>query len=131
MTVTASVTTNANSRYLLAKQPVLHTTGGRPWTIYRTPLPEAPDNIPDPGTRGARGDGSTASNRVNGPGGGKRQGKGLPLTVVSYNVLADSLVSFEYIPYCETWNDAAWRVRPSRILAKVRYIGRHGRFPLS
>ena len=113
--------------YFLAKQSVLHTTGGRPWTIYRTPLPEAPDSIPDPGTRDARDDG-TASKRANGPGKGKGRGRGLPLTVVSYNVLADSLVSFEYIPYCQGWNDAAWRVRPSRILAKV---GRPGRFPPS
>ncbi|CAM9804969.1 unnamed protein product, partial [Scytosiphon promiscuus] len=40
-------------------------------------------------------------------------------TVVSYNVLADSLVSFDYIPYCKTWNEAAWRARPGRILKKV------------
>lgn len=105
--------------YLLGKQSVLHTTGGRPWTMYRTPLPETPDSIPAPGTGDAR-DGGTASNRVNEAGNGKRQGKGLPLTVVSYNVLADSLVSLDYIPYCQTWDDAAWRVRPSRILAKVR-----------
>ena len=87
--------------------------------MYRTPLPETPDSIPAPGTGDAR-DGGTASNRVNEAGNGKRQGKGLPLTVVSYNVLADSLVSLDYIPYCQTWDDAAWRVRPSRILAKVR-----------
>lgn len=41
------------------------------------------------------------------------------LTVVSYNMLADSLVSFEYIPYCKTWNQAAWRARPGRVLQKV------------
>lgn len=41
------------------------------------------------------------------------------LTVVSYNVLADSLISFDYIPYCKTWNQAAWRARPGRVLQKV------------
>lgn len=42
------------------------------------------------------------------------------ISVVSYNVLADSLVSFEYIPYCKGWNQAAWNARPGRILQKVR-----------
>ncbi|CAN0568032.1 unnamed protein product, partial [Ectocarpus sp. 12 AP-2014] len=27
--------------------------------------------------------------------------------------------SFDYIPYCRTWNDAAWRARPGRIMRKV------------
>lgn len=53
-----------------------------------------------------------------GVGEGRRE-KMAQLTVVSYNMLADSLVSFDYIPYCKTWNDAAWRSRPGRILRKV------------
>eukprot|EP00752_Nemacystus_decipiens_P007761 g6935.t1 len=30
-----------------------------------------------------------------------------------------SLVSFDYIPYCKTWNEAAWKARPGRVLQKV------------
>lgn len=41
------------------------------------------------------------------------------LMVVSYNVLADSLISLDYIPYCASWNAEAWRARPGRTLQKV------------
>eukprot|EP00903_Cladosiphon_okamuranus_P015669 g14470.t1 len=65
---------------------------------------------------------TSACKGVVGEGGGTgdgQQGRSTHVTVVSYNVLADSLVSFDYIPYCKTWNEAAWRARPGRVLQKV------------
>lgn len=70
--------------------------------------------------RSPGGDTATAAARKEVARGGGRVGRGTQLTVVSYNVLADSLVSFDYIPYCRAWNDAAWRARPGRIMAKVK-----------
>lgn len=84
---------------------LLHTTGGRPWTMYQNIQRETPDNAGS-----WRGDGITA---------GASAHSRAQLTVVSYNVLADSLISFEYIPYCRDWTDNVWKSRPRRILSKV------------
>ncbi|CAM9293577.1 unnamed protein product [Ectocarpus sp. 12 AP-2014] len=95
-------------------RPVLHTTGGRPWTMYRQRTP------PKKRGRSPGGDAAaTAAACKEVAQGGGRAERGTQLTVISYNVLADSLVSFDYIPYCRTWNDAAWRARPGRIMRKV------------
>lgn len=94
------------------RQSNLYTTGGRPWTMYPISTEETPDYAPSiAGTNAAMAGGLEAV-----LGGG---GWGPQFTVVSYNVLADSLVSFDYIPYCRSWNDAAWRARPGRTLKKV------------
>lgn len=84
---------------------LLHTTGGRPWTMYQNNQRETPDN-----TGSWRDDAATA---------GAVAHSGAQLTVVSYNVLADSLISFEYIPYCRGWTEDVWKSRPRRILSKV------------
>lgn len=46
-------------------------------------------------------------------------GKSRALKLVSYNVLADSLVSLDYIPYCAGWDKEAWDARRGRVLEKV------------
>ncbi|CAM9941474.1 unnamed protein product, partial [Hapterophycus canaliculatus] len=101
-------------------EPALFKTGGRPWTMYQR---NAPRNKCGRSPAGIdTSDGSAAAcNSTVGEGKGEDRGKemGTQFTVVSYNVLADSLVSFDYIPYCRTWNDAAWKARPRRILQKV------------
>lgn len=62
-------------------------------------------------------DGATTAGAATAAARGGRSGA--QLTVVSYNVLADSLISFEYIPYCRDWTDDVWKSRPGRILSKV------------
>lgn len=96
----------------LHEQRVFHHTGGRPWTIYRCSSRAAPGSIPGRGT-------AKSTVRRDGAGVGGAGARGTQITVVSYNVLADSLVSFDYIPYCKSWNDAAWKARPGRTLDKV------------
>ncbi|CAM9881810.1 unnamed protein product [Ascophyllum nodosum] len=91
--------------------PRLHTTGGRPWTMY----PSTPQAAPGSSAGGS----SDAAASVTAAAGPQQRRKGTQLTVVSYNVLADSLISFDYIPYCRAWNDAAWKARPRRILDKI------------
>ncbi|CAM9984429.1 unnamed protein product [Discosporangium mesarthrocarpum] len=39
--------------------------------------------------------------------------------VVSYNVLANSLIDLTYIPYCRGWGKEAWEARPRRTVEKV------------
>lgn len=98
--------------------------------MYRRATPQEETNkksgrsFDGPGTSDSTAVAAAAACKgVVGEGGGRgeeQQGISTHVTVVSYNVLADSLVSFDYIPYCKTWNEAAWRARPGRVLQKVR-----------
>lgn len=109
----------------------LYTTGGRPWTMYQISLSPQGEPIAGPSddanlVRSMESVDGVTSERACPDLDSAATGAMIQpsftgsISVVSYNVLADSLVSFEYIPYCRGWNQAAWNARPGRILQKVR-----------